>query len=433
MSWSLDTRPVFSINISIAALIASLASPADALPEFDRTDFPAGPQPIAIATGDFDADGDLDLAVVNAGAPLGVSILTNDGNAHFSVQSHYSVPAGMNDPSDVTAGDFDADGDIDLAVTIGYGGSTNYSVAQILTNNGSGAFTSTHFQTGYGPNCIVNGDLNGDGTLDLFTANYLSASFTSLFNDGNGVFSPLTHIAQPYARAVNCADIDSDGDLDFALSWLHGLIVGFNDGTGSYPTGVGYSFGVRPDAIAFADVDRDGDQDMAVADYTGGHVYLFGNNGAGTFTLIFSYLVQTGPADVLLVDLNDDVAPDMIMTSISTNQLEIRWNDGEAGFDQVQLIPVGTQPIEVKVADFDDDGHLDLVIANSGSNTVSVFTTAAACQADLNGDGVLNFFDVSAFLSAFAARDPAVDFTNDGVFDFFDVSAYLSMFSAGCP
>ena len=55
------------------------------------------------------------------------------------------------------------------------------------------------------------------------------------------------------------------------------------------------------------------------------------------------------------------------------------------------------------------------------------------CLADLSGDCVLNFFDVSAFLSAFSAGDPAADFTGDGSFNFFDVSAFLSAFSAGCP
>jgi len=58
---------------------------------------------------------------------------------------------------------------------------------------------------------------------------------------------------------------------------------------------------------------------------------------------------------------------------------------------------------------------------------------APPCPADLNGDGTLNFFDVSAFLSAFAAHDPVADFSGDGLFNFFDVSAFLSAFAAGCP
>jgi hypothetical protein len=54
------------------------------------------------------------------------------------------------------------------------------------------------------------------------------------------------------------------------------------------------------------------------------------------------------------------------------------------------------------------------------------------CLADLSTDGVLNFFDVSVFLSAFSNQDPIADFTGDGVFNFFDVSAFLTAFAAGC-
>ncbi|MCL4220722.1 MAG: S8 family serine peptidase [Phycisphaerales bacterium] len=55
------------------------------------------------------------------------------------------------------------------------------------------------------------------------------------------------------------------------------------------------------------------------------------------------------------------------------------------------------------------------------------------CPPDLTGDGVLDFFDVSLFLSNFSAQAPSADLTGDGLYDFFDVSLYLGMFSAGCP
>ena len=59
--------------------------------------------------------------------------------------------------------------------------------------------------------------------------------------------------------------------------------------------------------------------------------------------------------------------------------------------------------------------------------------TAFCGTADMNVDGELNFFDVSAFLGAFATMDPIADFTNDALFNFFDVSAFLAAFAAGCP
>jgi hypothetical protein len=55
------------------------------------------------------------------------------------------------------------------------------------------------------------------------------------------------------------------------------------------------------------------------------------------------------------------------------------------------------------------------------------------CAADLNGDGALNFIDVSAFLDAYSMNDPIADFSDDGIINFFDIAAYLDLFNNGCP
>ena len=63
-----------------------------------------------------------------------------------------------------------------------------------------------------------------------------------------------------------------------------------------------------------------------------------------------------------------------------------------------------------------------------------VFGLACACPADFNGDGRLNFFDLAAYLGAFAAGDPATDLAPpNGVFNFFDVAAYIALYNQGCP
>ena len=69
------------------------------------------------------------------------------------------------------------------------------------------------------------------------------------------------------------------------------------------------------------------------------------------------------------------------------------------------------------------------------TGTVTMVATAEipSCAPDLNGDGVLDFFDVSAFLTAFGNQDASADFNNDSVWDFFDVSAFLTAFGNGCP
>lgn len=94
-----------------------------------------------------------------------------------------------------------------------------------------------------------------------------------------------------------------------------------------------------------------------------------------------------------------------------------------------------------------DEGNYKLSWFHAANNTINtgVRTTATGdftltltpqvpkCLADLNGDGMLDFFDVSAFLIAFKAMDPSADLNNDGNFDFFDVSAFLTAFAQGCP
>ena len=64
----------------------------------------------------------------------------------------------------------------------------------------------------------------------------------------------------------------------------------------------------------------------------------------------------------------------------------------------------------------------------------NVFMAAEPCPADVNNDGVINYFDVSAYIGLFSAEDPRADYAgHDGVFDFFDVSDFLDAYNAGCP
>lgn len=70
---------------------------------------------------------------------------------------------------------------------------------------------------------------------------------------------------------------------------------------------------------------------------------------------------------------------------------------------------------------------------NGGLRIIDINNCALPCAADFNNDTILDFFDLSIFLSAFAEKDPIADLTNDGIFDFFDASVFLSFFSTGCP
>ncbi|MFG0284436.1 MAG: GC-type dockerin domain-anchored protein [Phycisphaerales bacterium JB039] len=75
-------------------------------------------------------------------------------------------------------------------------------------------------------------------------------------------------------------------------------------------------------------------------------------------------------------------------------------------------------------------------IASSGGtqpDQIAVWPGGDSCRADVNGDGLLDFFDFLEFQNLFAAGDLRADFTGDGVLDFFDFLAFQNEFAAGCP
>lgn len=78
-------------------------------------------------------------------------------------------------------------------------------------------------------------------------------------------------------------------------------------------------------------------------------------------------------------------------------------------------------------------GHGTVCEDVNGNGQFDICEADEPCPADRNGDGILDFFDVQNFLSAFSAQNPNADINGDSIFDFFDVQAYLGLFSAGCP
>ncbi|GAB4385829.1 MAG: hypothetical protein Kow0022_13170 [Phycisphaerales bacterium] len=97
------------------------------------------------------------------------------------------------------------------------------------------------------------------------------------------------------------------------------------------------------------------------------------------------------------------------------------------------ISPTATMQVRFIASDFGTQGVIEAAVDAFEVTTFSCTDPNPGCAVDLNSDGELNFFDVQAFLSLFAAHDPAADFTQDGVFDFFDVQEFLSAFAEGCP
>lgn len=96
---------------------------------------------------------------------------------------------------------------------------------------------------------------------------------------------------------------------------------------------------------------------------------------------------------------------------------------------------------QIHIEFFEATGNAALIVRNTLSGgtpqviptSAWFYTTEQPCEADFNGDGELDFFDVQAFLGALAAHDPSGDINGDNTWDFFDVQAFLGLFAAGCP
>ncbi|MBI4178899.1 right-handed parallel beta-helix repeat-containing protein, partial [bacterium] len=214
-------------------------------------------------------------------------------------------PLGPNagvDRASVQWGDYDNDGDLDLAVS-GYDASANGRLI-IYRNNGGGSFTNVAepmgANSGLFNSSIQWGDYDNDGDLDLVGSGYDGANgrFIVYRNNGGGSF---TNAAQPMGAnagvnvsSIQWGDYDNDGDLELAVSGQDGsgnkrLIVYRNDGdsfvNATEPMGV--NAGVYNSSIQWGDYDNDGDLDLAVSGYDGGlneRLIIYRNNGDGSFT-----------------------------------------------------------------------------------------------------------------------------------------------------
>ncbi|MGA9669747.1 MAG: FG-GAP-like repeat-containing protein, partial [Terracidiphilus sp.] len=262
-----------------------------------------GSRPVTLAVGDFNRDGKTDLAVVINGNPGAVTVLLGNGDGTFAAAANGTIATG-NGSDSIAVGDFNGDGNPDLAVVNGTDGTVT-----ILTGNGDGTFTSgsSPITVGSSPSSIAVSDFDGNGKLDLAVANHSSANITILMGNGDGTFSPL--VSGPFTLDpifVVTGDFNQDGIPDLAVTTQNNSVnMLLGNGDGSFKAPFQVSVGNNPNFIAVGDFGGYGVPELAVTNGYDSTLSIFQINqmqmanatvsgvatpvGSGTHNVVFSY------------------------------------------------------------------------------------------------------------------------------------------------
>lgn len=326
----------------------------------------------------------------------------------FAPQRTYGTGSG---PSGAVAGDFNGDGHIDLATANYWSGNVS-----VLLGDGSGGFgAQTGFPTVPGaPSALSAADFNGDGHTDFVVASRGTNALSLLFGDGRGGFSAPTALSSGGVApmTVEVADFNGDGSTDLAVTHdtSKNISVLLGNGSGGFATPTTIDLGYGVFSSGPADFNNDGNTDLVVG---GGYVDQFwvllgdGNGGFGTPT-VFAGSVR--PVCVSVADLNGDGNTDLVTSPIEYGEeLTVRLGDGTGGFGSEAHFAVEKYPCDPIAADFNGDGKLDLAVANAQSNnTISI----------LLGDGSGGFGPQATWT---VQNNPvaviAADFNEDGRLD----------------
>jgi len=371
--------------------------------------------PCAVALGDLNRDGKLDMVVANTGADDGdpdVSVLLNLGQATFGAPTPTDVGG---DPYAIGLVDSRGDGTVDVVVSVMRGASV------LLRNRGDGSFGDQvvldsrggavasadfnldgHADLVLGMSLLLNkgdgsfgrpatyavgaggwvavGDLNGDGKVDLAVTdggiNLRRPGFVSaLLNDGRGGFpAPVYYPVPDPSYGLVEGDFNGDGRLDLLL----GRAVLLNDGTGSFPAPTPSSLietSADPFLVEAADLDGDRDLDLAIITVERS-AFVMLNRGDGTFAPATPgvFDLTLGATEFILsiraADLNGDGRPDLAVLNYDqetgTRYIDVFPNNGGRTFAAVIKHPVALSATAFEVEDVSGDGKPDLLVLNQG-------------------------------------------------------------------
>jgi hypothetical protein len=348
---------------------------------------PVGTAPIRVAIADVNKDSTLDIIVANSGSNT-LTVYLGDGKGGFTEAKGSPFPAGVS-PSDIGLGDFNGDGNLDVAIP-------NHSVkyVTVLLGDGKGRFSFAPgspftVPSNPHPHGIAVADFNGDGKPDIAVDSWGENKVLVIFGKGDGMFQTggvkFDVGRAPYER-LRSADLNEDGSADIITSNWRGSSVSvlLGDGKGNFSLAGGKDIPVpeSPFGIAVGDFNGDHHADIAVAHYSGqgtdpsknGLSVLFGD-GKGHFILAKGSPFPVGhyPSTVNAGDVNGDGITDIALPDYRDNTVTI-YLGGKSGIHEADgsPIPVGRGPRCVATGDLNGDGKPDLIVCDEEDNEVVI-------------------------------------------------------------
>jgi len=284
---------------------------------------PSSDLPGAIAVGDFNGDGIPDLAVAPALDEGNSEVLLGKGDGTFTIANgSFGIGNGTSTSNSIAAADFNGDGKLDLVETCASLDDRPCNLLLIQSGNGDGTFMQSPAVfialTFSGSQSMAVGDFNGDGQPDLAVTNS-GANGVNVFLNGESGLSAVaaSPVTGDSPTSIAAADFNGDGKLDLAVanSGSNNVTILLGNGDGTFTAAASPAAGTAPNSIAVADFNGDGVPDLAVANSGSSNVTILLGNGDGTFKAATSPAADTGSTSVSAADFNGDGKEDLVVAN----------------------------------------------------------------------------------------------------------------------